>query len=44
MLKLLWHVWHKGHSVYTNRDVQTAPMDGGPGWLMRCECGLVVAR
>lgn len=44
MLRFIWHTWFKGHSVRTNRNVQTAPPGGGPGWLHRCECGEVWAR
>lgn len=40
---VLKHVWYKGHSVTTNRAVQSAPW-GAKGWLTRCECGKVWAR
>lgn len=44
MIRLLWHVWVKGHSVRTNRSI-TAPLGyPGKGWLHVCECGMVVAR
>lgn len=44
MIRLLWHVWAKGHSVQVNRHITLALMDSSKGWLYRCECGLVVAR
>lgn len=44
MIKLLWHVWVKGHSVRTNRTISMARGDSSKGWLHVCECGMVVAR
>jgi hypothetical protein len=43
MVRLLWHVWRKGHTVIVNRNI-TVPMGmKGKGWLYKCECGGVVA-
>lgn len=44
MIKLLWHVWHKGHSVDTNTGITVGLRDSSKGWLHKCSCGLVVAR
>ena len=45
MLRLLWHVWRKGHTVVVNRSISVAAFDvNAKGWLYRCECGLVAAR
>lgn len=44
MIRLLWHVWRKGHGVYVNRTISTLAGDTSRGWLYRCECDLVVAR
>lgn len=44
MIKLLWHVWRKGHSVRVNRHI-TVPLGcSGKGWLWTCECGHLVAK
>lgn len=44
MIRLLWHVWAKGHSVRVNRHMTRALSDPSKGWLYVCECDLVVAR
>ena len=45
MIRLLWHVWRKGHSVRVNRGITVRLFDAGSkGWLFEDECGLVVAR
>lgn len=44
MMKVLWHVWRKGHSVKVHRDITIPLADTSKGWLYRCECGGVVAR
>lgn len=43
MIRILWHVWRKGHSVRVNRHITTSMSDYSRGWLYRCECDLVVA-
>lgn len=45
MIKLLWHVWTKGHSVEVNRTISVPMFDmSAKGWLYKCECGHTVAR
>ena len=44
MIRLLWHVWLKGHSVRVNRGITVAMGDTSKGWLYRCVCGLEMAR
>lgn len=44
MIKLLWHVWRKGHSVRVNRGITVGFGDSSKGWLYHCECGAVAAR
>lgn len=44
MIRLLWHLWAKGHSVTVNRHISVPLGDTSKGWLYRCECGEVVAR
>lgn len=45
MIRLLWHVFHRGHSVRVNRTISVPTFDSvSRGWLYRCECGLTVAR
>lgn len=44
MIRLLWHVWRKGHSVQVNRHLTVGMFDIAKGWLYKCECGLQVAR
>lgn len=44
MIRLLWHVWAKGHSVRVNRHISVPIMDASRGWLYHCECDLIVAR
>lgn len=45
MIRLLWHVYHHGHAVQTNRLISVPAWDRtAKGWLWKCECGLVVAR
>lgn len=45
MIKLLWHVWRKGHSVRVNRNISVGMFDAGAkGWLWMCECGHGVAK
>lgn len=43
MIRLLWHVWRKGHSVRVNRTITTPLGSFDKGWLYTCECGLTVA-
>lgn len=43
MIKLLWHIYRKGHSVDTRR-VSIGLGDTSKGWLHRCSCGHTVAR
>ena len=44
MIKLLWHVYRKGHNVRVNRHISTGLGDWSKGWLYTCECGHTVAR
>ena len=45
MIRLLWHVWRKGHSVRVNRGISVPSFDPGTkGWLWTCECGWTVAK
>lgn len=44
MIKLLWHVWRKGHSVRVNRGITVGLGDTSKGWLYECECGLIKAK
>jgi hypothetical protein len=45
MMRLLWHVGRRGHSVRVNRGITVPVFDvTSRGWLYECECGLVVAR
>jgi hypothetical protein len=45
MIKLLWHVWRKGHSVRVNRHISVPSWDpSAKGWLWVCECGITVAK
>lgn len=44
MIKLLWHIYRKGHSVRVNRGISIGLGDRSKGWLYRCECDYTVAR
>lgn len=44
MIRILWHVWRKGHSVDVNRGITVPLGDPSKGWYYRCECDLTVAR
>lgn len=44
MIKLLWHIYRKGHSVHVNRSITTGLGDTSRGWLYVCECDHTVAR
>lgn len=44
MIKLVWHVWRRGHSVSVNRGITTGLFDSSRGWLYTCECGHQVAK
>lgn len=45
MIRLLWHVWRRGHSVRVNRTISVPIWDPtAKGWLWTCECGLKVAK
>lgn len=44
MMRLLWHVWRRGHSVTTKKGMTRAMADTSRGWLVTCSCGLTVAR
>lgn len=43
MIRLLWHVYRKGHSV-TTRRVTIGLRDTSRGWVQRCSCGYTVYR
>lgn len=43
MIRLLWHVWRKGHSVVVVKGLTRAMADTSKGWLYKCECGKTVA-
>jgi len=44
MIKLLWHIYRKGHSVRVNRLISVGRGDSSKGWLYVCECDLIVTR
>jgi len=44
MIKLLWHIYRKGHSVRVNRGITRGLGDSSKGWLYHCECDLIVTR
>lgn len=44
MIRLLWHVYRKGHSVTVRKGITRGLGDTSKGWLYYCDCGLDVAR
>ena len=44
MLKILWHIYKKGHSVDVNRGITIGLGDTCKGWLYSCDCGITHAR